>query len=246
VPEFAHAVADGDGSTLLGALYARLAEALVDQGVALHGVAHLSADAATTSALYQLGFGAVVTERLRGLSDVAVPSALHASHRASLERVESLAPHATLEPLAALAARHAAYYRRSPVFVIKDDSHASALAELEAHRAADDGLFVIADAGEPQAYLIVGPCAGVTEGRLLGGTATAQVRSAYTAPEARGRGFATALLQHAVRWARASGFERVLVEHESANLPAVAFWGRHFDAYLRVSMRSVDGRLVRA
>lgn len=246
VPEFAFALADGDAPGLIGELYARVAEALVERGAALHLVAHLSMDAATTSALYQLGFGAVVCERLRGVSDVVVPRGLRGVHHERLERVERLASHAPLEPLAALAARHAAYYRQSPVFVVKDDGHATALAELETHRDAGDALFLVVEAGEPQAYLIVGPCAGVTEGRLLEGTSTAQVRSAYTAPEARGRGMGTALLQHAVRWARDQGYERLLVEHESANLPAVAFWQRHFDAYLSVSMRSVDARLVHA
>lgn len=41
-------------------------------------------------------------------------------------------------------------------------------------------------------------------------------------------------------WARDAGFDRMFVEHETANLEGGAFWRRHFSPYLVFSMRYVD------
>lgn len=49
-----------------------------------------------------------------------------------------------------------------------------------------------------------------------------------------------ALLDACVAWARERGFERLMVEHETANLAGSAFWGRHFRPYLTFSMRYAE------
>jgi hypothetical protein len=49
-----------------------------------------------------------------------------------------------------------------------------------------------------------------------------------------------ALLNACIGWARAQNFERLMVEHETANLLGSAFWGRHFSPYLTFSMRCVE------
>jgi len=240
VPEFGHAVAAGEAAELVGALYAAVAERSVREGAQLHLIGHFAADAVTTAALFDLGFGAVVREQLRDLSDVAVTEAGRGEHDAWLGRVERMPHAASWEAFAPLAVQHAAYYRQSPLFVVKDDGLDAAVEELEAHREAGDPLFVVREGDVPLAYLIVGPCSGATEGRLLEGTATAQVRSAFVLPAARRSGIGGALLQHAVAWARGAGFERMFVEHETANPSGAAFWRRHFVPYLTFSMRYVE------
>jgi GNAT superfamily N-acetyltransferase len=87
---------------------------------------------------------------------------------------------------------------------------------------------------------MVGRCRGEDEGRLLRGTNSAQILSAYAAPRVRGRGVGQALLDACVGWARAQGFERLMVEHETANLLGSAFWGCHFRPCLTISMRYVE------
>ncbi len=243
VPEFGHAVASGEGADLVGALYAASAERLVREGVHLHLIGHFAADLGTTSALFELGFGAVVREQLRDLSDVALGDDARVAHRAQLEHVEHVRHEDSWRDVAPLAAAHAAFYRESPVFVRKDAALDEALVELDAHRVDGDQLFVYREGGEMLAYLIVGRCAGGSEGRLLEGTSTAQVRSAFTVPAARRRGIGAALLQQAIAWVRARGFERLFVEHETANLCGGAFWRRHFAPYLFFSLRYVDRTL---
>ena len=242
VPEFAHAVAEGDEGEVVGALYAAVAEKVVREGAQLHLIGHFAVDTLTTASLFDLGFGAVVREQLRGLDDVAEAAAQgeHDAWQARVERVPQAGPWDAYAPL---AAQHAATYRESPLFVRKDASLQAAVEELEAHRAVGDPLFVVRDGGEPLGYLIAGPCAGATEGRLLEGTATAQVRSAFVLPAARRNGIGSALLQHAVAWARDAGFERLFVEHETANPSGAAFWQRHFTPYLTFSMRYVERTL---
>ncbi len=101
-------------------------------------------------------------------------------------------------------------------------------------------LFVHDEGGNPSACFHVARCKGLHEGRLLRGTNSAQVLSAYASPRSRGRGVGQALLAACVGWARAQGFERLMVEHETANLLGSAFWGRHFSPYLTFSMRCVE------
>jgi GNAT superfamily N-acetyltransferase len=235
VPEFGHAAAPGAGAAVYGPLYAASADRWVREGIQLHLIGHLSADATAAAALVDLGFGAVVAERLRGVGDL-VPAEACAD-------VEHVDPGAPWDAYAPLAAEHAAYYRQSPLFLHKDDTIATAKAELEEHRRAGDQLFVDRTGGEARAYLVVGPCHGISEGRLLAGTRTAQVRAAYAAPSARGRGIGRALLRRAVVWAREAGFVRVFVEHETANLEGGGFWRRHFTPFLVFSMRYVERTL---
>ena len=242
VPEFGHAVAPGEEASLYGSLYAALGERLVRNGAHLHLIGHFVADRSTQRSLYDLGFGAVVSETLRDLSDVP-RAAVATADTGDVARVEHVGPLARWDAFAPLAAEHAAYYRASPLFLSKDDALETARAELEEHRQAGDQLFVSRAHGVPLAYLVVGRCQGVSEGRLLEGSATAQVRSAYAVPAARRRGIGSALLQGAVAWARRKGFERLFVEHETANLHGGPFWRRHFVPFLVFSMRYVDRSL---
>jgi GNAT superfamily N-acetyltransferase len=81
------------------------------------------------------------------------------------------------------------------------------------------------------------------EGFLLQETNTAQIKSAYTRPEMRGKGIGVALLQRAIEWSQQQGYERVFVEHETANIAGSRFWSRYFTPYLYYSMRYVDNQL---
>ncbi len=235
VPEYGHAVVRGAAPVLYGLLHAALAERWVREGVQLHLIGNFAVDGDTTAALHELGFGAIVAECLRDVSapvtDPRVePTGVH---------VEAIGPEEPWDDLIPLASEHATYYRRSPIFLVKDEDVHAVAADLEEHRRAGDHLFVHRSGGAPLAYLIVGRCRGGSEGRLLAGTNTAQVRSAYAVPALRRRGIGTVLLHHAVTWAREAGFERLFVEHETANLEGSSFWQRHFSRFLVFSMRYV-------
>lgn len=229
--ELAHAVHGEDRARLYSLLYQELAARWVDDGRHLHLVGHLAHDAVLKESLYRLGFGAILAEEVRGLTPVAAA--------ADVTIVEDPDPAA----LVALQQEHVGYYRTSPMFLRKDDTDAEILAELQDHVAA--GAKLLACAGDDGfcALFIVGESAPDAEGRLLRRTNSAQVKSAYVRPEQRGQGLGAALLQRASAWASAQGFDRLFVEHETANIAGSAFWSKHFEPFVLFSMRYVDNTL---
>jgi GNAT superfamily N-acetyltransferase len=231
VREYAHACL-GEGRTRgYQVLYAALGEALLARGIHLHIVCHLAHDVALQETLFQFGFGALVAEALRDLSDVP--------HAPEVDIV----PSEDWDALLPLDSEHARYYRASPIFLLKDDSPEAVRASLDAHRRNGDTPLVYREGGTRRAAFFVGRCAGEEEGFLLRDTGTAQVLAAYASPTARGRGIGKALLQQAVAWARAEGCARLMVEYETANVWGGNFWRRHFVPYLYCSARYVDCRL---
>jgi GNAT superfamily N-acetyltransferase len=78
------------------------------------------------------------------------------------------------------------------------------------------------------------------EGFLLQKTNTAQVKSMYARPGLRGKGIGLALLQKAIEWAQQNHYERLFVEHETANFYGGRFWSKYFTPYVYFSMRYID------
>lgn len=231
VPEYGHAAAPANTPTLYQRMYMRLAQQWADEGVHLHLIGHLAHDGALQETLYQLGFGAIVAERLRDLA--AVPGAAQV---AIVEEQDA-------RKLVGLQMEHMRYYPRSPIFIHKPTDEREALAELEDHLRQGDAILTAYEGQEPSACFIVGESAVGAEGFLLQRTNTAQVKSAYARPETRGRGIGAALLQGAVAWARQHGYARLFVEHETANVYGGNFWRKHFAPYVHFSMRYIDNTI---
>jgi GNAT superfamily N-acetyltransferase len=114
---------------------------------------------------------------------------------------------------------------------------------LERHIQHGDVFFVYYEHDEPCAYMIVGTSTLDGEGCLLRHTNTAQVKSAYAQPHIRGKGVGKALLHCAITWAQQHGYDRLFVEHETANFFGGHFWQAHFSPYVYFSMRYIDNRI---
>jgi GNAT superfamily N-acetyltransferase len=225
--EHSHAATADDQRMVYQLMYAALAEEWVAAGSHIHLICHFAGDPVLHETVFRLGFGAVVAENLRDLSPVASPGS------GGVQTAEE----SDLKALLAIAAEHGRYYRSSPVFLPKGEEDA---AELVGQKTPGGTVFVYREAGEPAAYFVVGPCAGKGDGLLLRDTNTAQIRSAYARPAARSRGVGSALLARCVEWSRRKGYDRLYVEHETANIPGGSFWRKHFSPYLYASMRYVD------
>lgn len=229
--ELAHAARGADRALLYSLLYQEIAARWVEEGRHLHIVRHLAHDAALKECLYRLGFGAILAEEVRDLSPIAAP--------ANVVIMEDPEPAALVD----LQREHGRYYPASPIFLRRDDSDDDILAELRAHAAAGDKLLACRDGAGCGALVIVGESKLDGEGFLLRHTNSAQLKSAYVRPGGREQGTGTALLARAIAWARAQGYERLFVEHETANIPGSAFWGKYFEPFVLVSMRYVDNTL---
>jgi GNAT superfamily N-acetyltransferase len=228
VPEYAHSADAQHRQAAYPRMYAYLAEQWVREERQLHVLAHLAHDRLLQETLYQLGFGAILAERLRDLSPL---------HERSTKRVVQ---EPDVRKLVALELEHRQYYAQSPIFLHKDTDPQAVLPDLEAE-ARDGDIFLVAyEQGEACAYMVVGESNQGGEGFLLQQTHTAQIKGAYARPVLRGQGVGSALLQAAIEWARENGYQRLFVEHETANVSGASFWGKHFSPYLYISMRYVD------
>lgn len=231
VLEYCHSAIMTKKRQLYQRMYMYLAQEWVNNHIHLHLIRHFAHDTILQETLYQLGFGAILAERLRdcsavdGRQDVAI-------------RIEQ-----DVSKLITLQLEHNRYYPQAPIFISKPTEKQEVRAELEEHAQQGDVIFVYYEQHEPCAYMIVGESTIGGEGFLLEQTNTAQIKSAYARPEIRGKGIGTALLQRAIEWSHLQGYERIFVEHETANIYGGNFWGNYFTAYLYASMRYIDTTL---
>jgi GNAT superfamily N-acetyltransferase len=233
VPEYGHSATVTDKERLYQLMYMHLAQIWVDNHVHLHTIGHLAHDDVLRETLYQLGFGAILAERLRDLSPINAPT--------DITIVQELDVHR----LADLELEHNRYYFRAPIFLTKDTDRSAMLVDLDEHALAGDVFFTYYDDGVPRANMIVGHPAPNREGEgvLLWDTNTAQIKGAYIQPAMRGTGIGAALLNRAIRWAHEQSCVRLFVEHETANFYGSRFWRKHFTPYLYFSMRYVDNTI---
>ena len=228
VPEVAHSATAAHKAARYQRMYMCLAQEWVAAGVHVHLIGYLAHDGVLQETLYHLGFGAILAERLRGLSSI------EARVDVPVVEVQDVARLVDLE------VEHTGYYPQSPIFLYREPNAEEAQADLDASLAQGDTILAIEEGGRPVAYLTVGRSSDDGEGLLLRDTNTAQVKGAYAQPAYRGRGFGAVLLQRAIQWARVAGYDRLMVEHETANVFGGNFWRKHFTPYVTFAMRYVD------
>lgn len=231
VPEYCHSAVVPKKRALYQRMYMHLAQEWVNNHIHIHTIGHFAHDRIIQETFYQLGFGAILAERLRDVSvvygrdDVAIVEEKDVSN------------------LIELQIEHNRYYPKSPIFILKPTETPEVLADLEAHIQQGDVIFAYYEQHKPYAYMIVGNSAIGGEGFLLQHTNTAQIKSAYARPHVRGKGIGKALLQYAITWSQHQGYDRVFVEHETANFYGGNFWCNYFTPYVYFSMRYIDNTI---
>ena len=103
----------------------------------------------------------------------------------------------------------------------------------------ENALWFAYQGDEPVGYLGMTPSSR-DACTIIRDPGTASIVKAYTLPEARGSGVATALLNHALAWAREQGYARCSVDFESMNPPARRFWLRCFKPVVVSLLRVVN------
>jgi GNAT superfamily N-acetyltransferase len=204
-------------------------------GVRTHLVAVPVDEATIRDGLLWLGYGMLVVDALRSLDDASLAAIPGTPPPGT--RVRRAGPH----DLAAILDLDRGLRRHlvdAPTFLVlrrgQDPARIAA-------RLADPATatFVAEADGAAVAWLRVGP-PGDDVALLVRDDATASIDAAFTMPQHRGDGVATALLAAAARWARDRGAVRLGVDFESANVVAARFWTRWFTPVTATYGRRLD------
>lgn len=235
-PEWGHGILPGaDASRIYRLLYRTASAGWFASGVQVHAITLLGEDIAAREAWFWNGFGLHVLDGIRPMDPLhaALPCG-YRLFKAGLEDAQAVAR---------LEAEHWQHYARPPVFMMSDDaSSAEECAALIQDPSASFWLACGESDGEPAGYLrferhIDGSAA------ILDGEHTIGINGAFVRPQHRGRGISPALLDAALQDYAARGFRRCLVDFESFNPEAAAFWPKYFQmvAYsvVRVPERTI-------
>jgi GNAT superfamily N-acetyltransferase len=213
-PEWANGALLEDSARTYEAMYTHLSAPWVANGYATHLVSALANDTEAVANWPWMGFGMIATDAIRDLSPLSETGALDVEiRRAGIDDRDAF-----MELEGALAR----YLADAPTFLVgaAPDTPAEATALLQ-----DPARVVwLATEGEhPVAYLLIGP-ANDDASTIIYDEGTCSIMGAFTRPEARGSGVATAVLNRALSWARQAGYARCAVDFEPMNPLARRFW----------------------
>jgi GNAT superfamily N-acetyltransferase len=241
-PEWANAADDPDGRLLYEEMYARLSAQWVADGCHLHAVTLMASQLDGITALQWFGFGHANVDAVRGLAQNArcgpanpAKIAGRSSGNAGWSTDSELTPvegarsaviirqagPGDLDSVMELSGGLERHMAGPPIFWIHDERDYSAWL-----REPGNVLWLAFDGARCLGMLGVQPDdPGLL---ILRDPRTAHVVAVFAAEPARRTGVATALLNHALQWARANGYERCHVDFETANYVAARFWLKRF------------------
>ena len=226
-PEWANGAELWGSRRIYEEMYGGLAAEWVADGCFTHVVSLLGHDQEGIAGWQWLGFGLAAIDGLRRVEPTEAPGAEVEIRRAGIEDIQEAT---------ALDEALNQHMAASPIFWMHDrEDYSRWLQEPK------NALWLAYDGGQ-----VVG-CIGLEPGHQ-GGCQIAQddktvsIMSAFTKKHARNRGIATALLNRALKWAQAEGYERCAADWEPMNVPAARFWPRHFQLVCYSLMRYIDER----
>lgn len=231
VPEYCHASIPENRDELYRLMYMNLAGEWARNGKHVHIIGYFAHDSVLKETLYQIGFGAFLSERLRDVTPVNIENGVHIVEERDYRK------------LIDLHLEHYRYYPNSPIFIFHGHNENTIEPDLKQHAEQGDVFLVYYDQDTPSGYFILGDSKTGNEGFLLRDTKIAQIKAAYVKPDMRRKGIGEALLKYAVDWSGEHGFDRLFVEHETANYYGGKFWNKYFDPYLYFTMRYIDNTI---
>jgi GNAT superfamily N-acetyltransferase len=212
-PEWANAAHGTDSRWLYEEMYAHLSGQWVADDCHLHACTLMAHAPEAISALQWSGFGMLNADAVRDLGPVGGSAAAVRIYRASMSDLD------TVKEMKEGLQRHMA---APPVFW--------------RHELTDYGWWLsqprnalwLADEGNRCRGMLAMASDNPEGPLILRDETTAHIQAAFTTEGARGTGIATALLNTALQWARANGYQRCAVDFETTNHPAMRFWLKRF------------------
>jgi len=212
-PEWANAAAGSDARMLYEEMYTRMCATWVGDGCRLHAVSVMAAPPEGLTALQASGFGVVSVDAVRDLTLVE-------SHGSPVKiRTAAMTDVGTILKLGEELARHSA---ASPIFWPHEEPDYTLWLRQR-------GNTMLMALDRNRCLGLLGLVPGAPDSSLiLRDDRTASIAMAITTERSRGTGIGTALLNQALQWAAASGYERCTVGFRMANYPAARFFLKRF------------------
>ena len=219
IPVWGHAASSVDPIAVYRALYRPAAEGWFSQGCKVHALTLLANDSAAREAWYWNGFGLAVVDALRSVAPLGVQPAAGVSIRQA--RVEDAGLVAELE-----LEHYKRIYTQPPVYMFPSAANTAeqyreflARPECSVWMAVKDGQPVGYQRFEPSTF-------GATD--IVKSPTTIVNSGAYLRPQGRGLRAAPAMLDAALRYYAARGYQRCSVDFKSFNPEAAYFWTKYF------------------
>jgi GNAT superfamily N-acetyltransferase len=233
-PEWANAADLEDSKRIYEEMYSHLAAAWVADKYVAHYISLFPNDVDALRAWHWMGFGMISIDGLRGLDSIQGYDVDVHIRRAELQDLELVMElHEDLRQ----------YMQGTPIFLLSEKRDQSYYEEWL--RNPDKVVWVAYRNEEPVAFMRLGP-ADDDVCTIIMDEKTTSIYSAFTKEKVRGGGIATALLAHALKSARTSGYERCAVSFEPMNLIGTRFWLKYFKPVCLSVVRYIDDRLTQS
>lgn len=228
-PEWANGTEPANSRRIYEEMYRHASARWIADGCAVHAVTLMTNDREGIEGWQWLGFGLAAMDGVRGLAPVQGSPAGVDIRQAGPEDAGEVA---------ALDWALGQHMAAPPVFWIHDDEDRYLWLQQP------DNVAWLAYEGQEA----VG-CIGLELGRAGGcqivqDEQTAGITIAYVREEARRRGVTTALVNQALAWLRANGYERCAADWEPMNPVANRYWPKRFDLVCYSLLRWIDERIV--
>ncbi len=235
-PEWAHGAKGEERGSIYRCMYKAAAERWVPEGYLVHSLTCLADDAEANEALSLMGFGVTTVDammRSRRLSKYT-PTGVKIETISS-DRIDDVVP---------LSKRLEEHLKKSPSFAPHQgrrwrEYYAKFLSSKE------KSVWVAYKSGRAVSFMKCEPSTEPGACQVVRDPKVLKISGAYTVPELRGRGIASAVLSELLETSK-SAFPKCSVDFESANLSASDFWLEHFTPVCYTLARHVDERILRA
>jgi GNAT superfamily N-acetyltransferase len=231
-PEWANAAVLDDSARIYEALYSRISGDWLAGKYSAHYLSIFPNDLQALQQWNWFGFGMFAVDALRAVDPIPVGDTGIHIRRAGLKDIEQVV---------ALQDELWEYIKGSPIFLLNERYDRKYYEEWL--QDPDKVVWLACSQDEPLAFMRMGPAAEDVC-TIIVDEKTTSIYAAFTREQARREGIATALLAHALKFARDCGYERCAVPFEPMNPLGSRFWLRYFQPVCYSFLRNIDERLT--
>jgi GNAT superfamily N-acetyltransferase len=228
-PIMGHATIEPGKTKIYQKMYEHLSDLWVKSSVLDHMVTFFAPDTGLRDTLFHLGFGLYAVDAFRSAesSDSEEGTSIL---KASLDNIEDLLR---------LAEESRLFYRRPPIFLVREKIERGTWEDLV--RSKEAAVFIVEHEGKTVGFMGVKKSDADDAFTLVDkSTGTVGGLGAYIHPSYRGREFGARLLSRVVDWCKEHRLDHIHVDYESANHYANGFWPKHFTPTMYTVKRRVN------